>query len=94
MSDSPGPCPSCGAPLVKQTDRRKPAGYSLRCSVGGHTRPSLVGRRRNHGAPRVRRAKVGRPVGTQSWMTNPTVAVCAQDNCFFDRATCPVHRKI
>jgi hypothetical protein len=87
-----GTCARCGAPLVRQTDRRKAAGYSLRCSRGGHPRPG--------GGPqggRVKRSGAGRPQtrrprrGTQEWMTNPAVVACKADGCFWDAATCPTH---
>jgi hypothetical protein len=38
-------CPTCGAPLTRQTDKRRAAGFSLRCSVGGHARPATAPRR-------------------------------------------------
>jgi hypothetical protein len=39
--------------------------------------------------PRARR----RPQGTQAWMRNPAIAACKHDECFWDAATCPVHRR-
>jgi hypothetical protein len=98
MSDEHGPCPRCGAPLVRQTDRRKAAGYSLRCSVGGHSRPgrgpggTRLTERARRSSTRGRRATANRPAGTQEWMTNPRVACCKKDDCFWDAATCPEHR--
>jgi hypothetical protein len=42
---SDGTCLTCGAPLTRQTDKRRARGYSLRCSVGGHARPATAPRR-------------------------------------------------
>jgi hypothetical protein len=97
---SNGPCPRCGTPLVRQTDRRMVAGYSLRCSRGGHARPGggangePLKRQPRTGPPRGPRAR-GRAItagGTQEWLTDPGVAVCRTDGCFWDAARCPVHR--
>ena len=77
-----GSCPKCGAPLVRQTDRRKARGYSLRCSVGGH--PAA-------GTPRSRRAKAR--VGAQRWLTDPSVKACPRDGCHFDLGSCGHARK-
>jgi hypothetical protein len=57
--DEPGTCRTCGAPLKRQTDRRKARGYSLRCSAGGHTRP------RGAGPSRPRRSGTRRPKAAQ-----------------------------
>ncbi len=90
-----GTCPKCGAPLVRQTDRRKARGYSLRCSAGGHSRPGggPQGDRlpKRPGGPRRGQRPSRRPRrGTQHWMTDPTVRVCRAENCFND-APCPEH---
>jgi hypothetical protein len=86
LTDEPGTCPTCSAPLVKQTDRRKARGFSVRCSAGGHKRPSVGSSPRKPGTPRRER-----PVGTQTWMTDPSGVVCRADACFWDAATCPAH---
>jgi len=62
------------------------------CRNGFHNRRRPGG----VGPPRERRPR--RPgrcasAGTQHWMTDPTVAACAAEACFWDRATCPTHRK-
>jgi hypothetical protein len=72
-------CPRCGAPLRRQTDRRKACGYSLRCSVGGHPRSTSP---RTPVVPRRPR------IGTKSWLTDPTVRVCKADGCLYDAGTC------
>ncbi len=41
------------------------------------------------GRPRKRT----RAQGTQEWMRNPAIAACKHDACFWDAATCPVHRR-
>lgn len=69
-------CPICGAPLVRQTDRRRARGYSLRCSRGGHGRRAAP--------PRTR-------TGTQHWLTDSSVRCCKHEGCFWDAATCPRH---
>jgi hypothetical protein len=97
--DSPGTCPKCGAPLTRQTDRRKARGYSLRCSRGGHARPGGGPhgervRRRREAQPRVRRDRrqEDKAAGaTQRWLTDPTVATCKWEGCYWDEDTCPRH---
>lgn len=79
---SDGTCPTCGAPLARQTDRRRARGYSLRCTVGGHTSPHEHGSRTTR--PRV---------GTKNWVTDPSLPVCPVEGCFFDRGTCGHRRR-
>lgn len=41
--------------------------------------------------PRKAPAVTSAGEGTKEWMTNPRVAACAAEGCFFDAATCPLH---
>ena len=71
-----GLCPKCGAPLVRQTDRRKPRGYSLRCSVGGHSGGAATVRRkqRPRGLVRTQKLRRGRrPVATLAPYSGPPI---------------------
>lgn len=99
----PGDCPVCGAPRAFQTDKRKAAGGSWRCVKGGHSRPgggpggARVKKRSRAGARPSRQAKPAEaksaPVGTQLWLTDPSVKCCKAESCFWDAVTCPVHKR-
>jgi hypothetical protein len=92
---TPGPCDTCGRAKVWKADSRRATGGYWTCSHG------------RTAAPRTPRAEPGRRVarpptpaarrrsriGTQDWLTDPAVAACKADDCFWDAHTCPEHRK-
>jgi hypothetical protein len=82
---TPGDCPTCGRAKVWKADsRRATLGYWT-CA-----HRDVVKRTARPATPRPPRAR--RHVqGTQEWMSNPSVAACKTDGCFWDGVTCPRH---
>jgi hypothetical protein len=90
---TPGPCVTCGRSRVWKADgRRATLGYwtcAHRDVAPRAPRVRAAPRPASRSAPRAR----SRPQGTQEWLSNPAVAACKHDACFWDAATCPVHRR-
>jgi len=93
-------CAHCGADFHPATMRGRPKHCSERCRRAaqnarrGHAPPGTRARRqpRSEPATRAPRQPRQRKAGTQRWLTDPTVRVCPEDNCFFDAGTCR-HRR-
>jgi hypothetical protein len=91
---APGPCATCGAAKVWKADSRRATGGYWTCShkdAAPHaprasTTPRQPSRRPSTVLPRP-------AIGTQAWLTDPTVRVCKADGCLFDSGTCRHARK-
>lgn len=97
-STAPGECEKCGRAKVWKGDSRRAEGGYYTCKHGKAStkRPRKAGPRRPRRPADVNAGKTAAPkpqarVGTQEWLTDPSVPVCSHDECWFDRKTCPVH---
>jgi len=93
-------CPHCSAAFDPPARGRPKVYCSTACRRAAQNLRRCPDPERRRGprrptAPRPgprRQPRQRAPVGTQHWMTDPTVSVCKVDNCFFDAGTCS-HRR-